>query len=83
MQMPYYIFPAAQLVEHDHLGSVGILVPALVDQVFVRLKVIEKDHRDAGCVCIDDLACEGVPSPTGDRGGADHSYTYHVLCTKR
>jgi len=77
-----HVFSAAQLIEHNHLGFVGIPISAGVDQVLVCLKVIEKDHRNSGSVCVNDLACEEVIHSQGikaeKRGRAHHS-----LCTNR
>ena len=78
----YDVFSAAQLIEHDHLWFVGILVSGGIDQVLVDLKVIEKDHGDTGGTRIDELAWEETFHPR-KVNLENRVYTHHVLCTNR
>jgi len=74
-----HVFSAAQLIEHNHLGFVGIFISTGFEQVFACLKVVEKDHRNSGGVCVDELACEGVQETQAEKRGR----TYHSLCASR
>ena len=52
----YHVFSVAQPVERDRLRFVIALIFTRVYQILIRLKVVEKDHRNASGIHLDELA---------------------------
>ena len=78
-----HIFSPAKFAGHDHPRLVRIDVSTVVQQIVIRLVVVEENHRDTSGADVDDLACWNprMESARRRKGTRPQGTAHHIVCS--